>query len=105
MGPRGPSGGSMLTEHKKTAATRALVGLVAVGTMLAGCSSAKSTGASNASSSSPAAATTSAATGGSSAPAASGPKITLTVGLWGTFGFKEAGLYAAYEKLHPNITI
>jgi cellobiose transport system substrate-binding protein len=95
----------MLTEHKKTAATRALVGLVAVGTMLAGCSSAKSTGGSNASSSSPAAATTSAATGGSSAPAASGPKITLTVGLWGTFGFKEAGLYAAYEKLHPNITI
>lgn len=32
-------------------------------------------------------------------------KVTLTVGLFGTFGFKEAGLYDAYTKLHPNITI
>ncbi|HEY0166941.1 MAG TPA: extracellular solute-binding protein [Jatrophihabitans sp.] len=32
-------------------------------------------------------------------------KMTLTVGLFGTFGFKEAGLYDAYTKLHPNITI
>ncbi|MFR9795689.1 extracellular solute-binding protein [Streptomyces sp. MS06] len=32
-------------------------------------------------------------------------KVTLTVDLFGTFGFKEAGLYAEYEKLHPNVTI
>ncbi len=30
---------------------------------------------------------------------------TLTVGLFGTFGFKENGLYDAYQKLCPNITI
>lgn len=32
-------------------------------------------------------------------------KTTITVGLFGTFGFKEAGLYDEYMKLHPNITI
>jgi cellobiose transport system substrate-binding protein len=32
-------------------------------------------------------------------------KVTLSVGLFGTFGFKEAGLYDAYMKAHPNITI
>jgi cellobiose transport system substrate-binding protein len=32
-------------------------------------------------------------------------KQTITIGLYGTFGYKEAGLYADYEKLHPNITI
>jgi cellobiose transport system substrate-binding protein len=32
-------------------------------------------------------------------------KVTLTIDLFGTFGFKEAGLYAEYEKLHPNVTI
>lgn len=32
-------------------------------------------------------------------------KVTLTVGLFGTFGFKEAGLYDEYMKLHPNVTI
>jgi cellobiose transport system substrate-binding protein len=30
---------------------------------------------------------------------------TLTVGLFGTFGFKENGLYSAYHQLCPNITI
>lgn len=44
-------------------------------------------------------------------PAASANKCgtsentTLTVGLFGTFGFKENGLYDAYHKLCPNITI
>ncbi len=42
---------------------------------------------------------------GSGATNASDAKVTLTVGLFGTFGFKEAGLYDAYTKLHPNITI
>ncbi|MGW6393225.1 ABC transporter substrate-binding protein [Streptomyces sp. NPDC055103] len=32
-------------------------------------------------------------------------KITLTVGTFGTFGYKEAGLYDAYMKQHPGITI
>jgi len=32
-------------------------------------------------------------------------KVTLTVGLFGTFGFKEAGLYDQYMKQHPNVTI
>ncbi len=30
---------------------------------------------------------------------------TVTVGLFGTFGFKENGLYDQYKKLCPNITI
>ncbi|MGN9790179.1 ABC transporter substrate-binding protein [Streptomyces sp. OZ13] len=34
-----------------------------------------------------------------------GGKVTLTVDLFGSFGYKEAGLYAEYQKLHPNITI
>ncbi|MFF3607918.1 extracellular solute-binding protein [Streptomyces sp. NPDC002463] len=32
-------------------------------------------------------------------------KITLTVGTFGTFGYKEAGLYDAYMKQHPGITV
>src|SRR5215217_4403846 len=31
--------------------------------------------------------------------------VTLDVGLFGTFGYKEAGLYDEYMKLHPNVTI
>jgi cellobiose transport system substrate-binding protein len=31
--------------------------------------------------------------------------VTLTVGLFGTFGYEEAGLYDEYERLHPNVTI
>jgi cellobiose transport system substrate-binding protein len=31
--------------------------------------------------------------------------VTLNVGLYGTFGLKEAGLYDQYMKLHPNVTI
>ncbi|MCN9239321.1 ABC transporter substrate-binding protein [Streptomyces sp. RY43-2] len=32
-------------------------------------------------------------------------KTTISLGLFGTFGFKEAGLYAEYEKAHPDIKI
>ncbi|AUG81850.1 sugar-binding protein [Kitasatospora sp. MMS16-BH015] len=44
---------------------------------------------------------------GSSAPGdtAAGGKITLTVGDFGTFGYKEAGLFDAYQQAHPDITI
>jgi len=31
--------------------------------------------------------------------------ITLTVDDFGQFGYKEAGLFAQYHKLHPNITV
>lgn len=34
-----------------------------------------------------------------------GEEITLTLGLFGTFGYEEAGLYDEYMRLHPNITI
>jgi cellobiose transport system substrate-binding protein len=34
----------------------------------------------------------------------SGP-ITLRVGLFGNFGYKDAGLYKAYMKAHPNVKI
>ncbi|MET9956874.1 extracellular solute-binding protein [Streptomyces sp. NPDC006339] len=49
-----------------------------------------------------------AACGGSpdeASSAGAGGKVTLTVDLFGSFGYKEAGLYAEYEKLHPNVTI
>ncbi|AJF68805.1 extracellular solute-binding protein [Streptomyces vietnamensis] len=46
---------------------------------------------------------------GSSTDGASGDgaggEVTITVDLFGSFGYKEAGLYAEYEKLHPGVTI
>ncbi|MFI9603705.1 ABC transporter substrate-binding protein [Streptomyces sp. NPDC052043] len=42
---------------------------------------------------------------GSSGGGNGGGKTTITMGLFGTMGFKEAGLYTEYEKLHPNIKI
>ncbi|MGW2419165.1 ABC transporter substrate-binding protein [Streptomyces sp. NPDC001709] len=32
-------------------------------------------------------------------------KITLTIGTFGVFGYKQAGLYDEYMKLHPDISI
>ncbi|GAA4822416.1 extracellular solute-binding protein [Streptomyces ziwulingensis] len=32
-------------------------------------------------------------------------KTKITLGLFGTFGFEEAGLYKEYEKLHPDVDI
>jgi len=37
-------------------------------------------------------------------PNANGP-VTLNVRLFGTFGYKEAGLFDAYHKAHPNVTV
>jgi cellobiose transport system substrate-binding protein len=42
---------------------------------------------------------------GSGGPCGTTADTTLTVGLFGTFGFKEAGLWDAYKKVCPNITI
>ncbi|MFJ7070987.1 extracellular solute-binding protein [Streptomyces sp. NPDC101115] len=48
-----------------------------------------------------------AACGGSTEGASdsAGGEVTITVDLFGSFGYKEAGLYAEYEKLHPGVTI
>ena len=40
-----------------------------------------------------------------SKPCGTDKPTTVTVGLFGTFGFKENGLYDAYKKECPNITI
>ena len=47
------------------------------------------------------------ATTGSAAPVDCGTTddVTLTVGLFGTFGFKENGLYDQYQQACPNVTI
>ncbi len=92
-----------------------LSAFIVASVVIAGCSSSKPKAAS---STSPSATTSSAApsaAGSSTAAAASAPASaaasaggapeTITIGLFGTFGFKEAGLYDAYMKLHPNITI
>jgi cellobiose transport system substrate-binding protein len=46
-------------------------------------------------------------TSGSSQPVAkrAGPLITLRVGVYGSPGYRQAGLYAQYERLHPGIRI
>jgi cellobiose transport system substrate-binding protein len=48
----------------------------------------------------------------SNAPGAAGPggkdgkgRTVVTVGVFGVFGYKQAGLYDAYEKLNPGVTI
>ncbi|MFI9613603.1 extracellular solute-binding protein [Streptomyces sp. NPDC052023] len=43
--------------------------------------------------------------GGSGSSGGGKGKTTITLGLFGTMGFKEAGLYDEYMKLHPDITI
>jgi cellobiose transport system substrate-binding protein len=62
-------------------------------TLAAGCSSSGNSGSSAPPGS-----------GGSTA-GGTGEPITLTVGDFGTFGFKEAHLFDEYHKLHPNVTI
>jgi cellobiose transport system substrate-binding protein len=70
----------------------ALLAVAALGAfVLAGCGSSNSS----------ASAGDSAAAG----PCGTTDDTTLTVGLFGTFGFKEAGLWDAYHKVCPNITI
>lgn len=69
--------------RRRRAAVLATTGLTATALLLAGCSSSDWS---------------------SSKPDANGP-ITLTVSDFGQFGYKEAGLFAQYHKLHPNITV
>ncbi|GAA1355080.1 ABC transporter substrate-binding protein [Streptomyces beijiangensis] len=79
----------MFTRTRTTRKVVVLAAVAALGTgLLAGCSS--DSGDSGT---------------GSKASSDSKGKTTINVGLFGTFGFKEAGLYAEYEKQHPNIKI
>ena len=80
----------MLRARKRTAAAIAL--LVSGALLATGCSSSKSSTSSN-------------STTGGSGSSDSGQQITLKVGLFGTFNYKEGGLYDEYMKLHPNIKI
>ncbi|MEU9131452.1 ABC transporter substrate-binding protein [Kitasatospora sp. NPDC048540] len=51
---------------------------------------------------------TACSSGGPQSAGSAGPgsaQVTLTVGDFGTFGYKEAGLYDEYMAAHPNITI
>ena len=43
--------------------------------------------------------------GAGTGPCGTKEKTTLTVGLFGTFGFAENGLYDAYRKRCPNVTV
>ncbi|MEW2547225.1 extracellular solute-binding protein [Streptomyces sp. NPDC047002] len=73
--------GSRRGRRGAAAATTAV--LAASALLLTGCSSGTSDGGSD---------------------AANG-QITLTVADYGQFGYKEAGLFAQYHKLHPDITV
>src|SRR6478672_9177667 len=77
----------MLRARKRTAAVLALLASSAL--LASGCSSSSSKGSSSSNNNA----------GGS------GQQITLKIGLFGTFGLKEGGLYDQYMKLHPNIKI
>ncbi|MFD8804807.1 ABC transporter substrate-binding protein [Streptomyces sp. NPDC059597] len=77
----------MRTSIRRSRGTVALMAAAALTTgLLAGCSKDSDDGSSN-------------ADGGGNG------KTTLTVGTFGVFGYKQAGLYDEYMKLHPDITI
>nr|WTB31424.1 extracellular solute-binding protein [Streptomyces sp. NBC_00830] len=71
--------------RRRRAALVATTGLTATALLLTGCSGSDSSDSSGSSD-------------------ANG-KITLTVADFGQFGYKEAGLFAKYHELHPNITV
>ncbi|MER8084398.1 ABC transporter substrate-binding protein [Streptomyces sp. NPDC058316] len=71
--------------RSRRAAVLATTGLTASALLLTGCSSDSDSS-------------------GSTGPDANG-KVTLTVADFGQFGYKEAGLFAKYHELHPNITV
>lgn len=76
--------------HTSSRTSRALAAALAAG-LLAGCALLDD--------GSTATAPNGAGTGGDGGP------VTLTVGVFGVFGFEEAGLYDEYEKLYPDVTI
>lgn len=44
-------------------------------------------------------------TGGGTSSFAPGPKVTLRVAVYGSPGYRQAGLFAAYQRLHPGTHI
>ena len=38
-------------------------------------------------------------------PAKHGPAVTLRIAVYGAPGYRQAGLFAAYERLHPGVRI
>jgi cellobiose transport system substrate-binding protein len=95
-------------QHRTSALAR--VGAIVAGATLAlvACSSSGNSGGAGNSGGTNAAAPTDAAGTPSTAaanPCGTSDNITLTVGLFGTFGYKENGLYTAYKKRCPNVTI
>ncbi|MGH3510211.1 MAG: ABC transporter substrate-binding protein [Nocardioidaceae bacterium] len=83
---------------RRSSTSRTRVSLLAVASasliVLAGCSSNSNGSGDN-----------TANGGAGSGPCGTTAKTTLTVGLFGTFGFKENGLWTAYQAKCPNITI
>ncbi|MFG2145086.1 ABC transporter substrate-binding protein [Streptomyces sp. NPDC048696] len=79
----------MRTRTRTSLRTTVVVAALGAGLLLSGCAD-DSGGHSN-------------GPGGSSG--GGGGRTTLTVGVFGAFGLQEAGLYDAYMKLHPDITI
>ncbi|MFD5798012.1 ABC transporter substrate-binding protein [Streptomyces diastatochromogenes] len=81
----------MRTSIRRSRRLGAFVAVAALTTgLLAGCANDSDDGSSN-------------ADGGSNGSGKG--KITLTIGTFGVFGYKQAGLYDEYMKLHPNISI
>ncbi|MFF1730792.1 ABC transporter substrate-binding protein [Streptomyces sp. NPDC058247] len=72
----------------RRAMTFAVVAALATG-LLAGCASDDDAGSD----------------GGSSGGAAGKGGTTVTIGTFGVFGYKQAGLYDEYMKLHPGVTV
>jgi cellobiose transport system substrate-binding protein len=79
-----------LNPNRRRSATSLLGLLAAASLVLAGCGSNGSAEADG---------------GAGSGPCGTKAKTTVTVGLWGTFGFKENGMWDAYHKRCPNITV
>ncbi len=79
------------TSVSRRVAVSSSAAVAAAALLLAGCGSGSSSG-----SGSPQAA---------SGPCGTDKATTLTVGLFGTFGFKENGLWDEYKKKCPNITV
>jgi cellobiose transport system substrate-binding protein len=90
--------------HSYTRTAR-IAGVVAAAALLAAaCSSSKKSSSGNGGNTS-GGNTASSSANTTAAQCGTSDQTTLTVGLFGTFGFKEAGLYDAYHQLCPNITI
>ncbi|MFC5720390.1 extracellular solute-binding protein [Streptomyces gamaensis] len=43
--------------------------------------------------------------GGGGSGGGHGGRTTVTIGTFGVFGYRQAGLYAEYERLHPDVSI